>query len=282
MPRFPFSAAFLAPAAALVFLTANPSNDADVRLSGGRATVFDETLRAFSFSARGLSEDESQMFFQGSRLFNRDFVSGLGPFYNTRSCLGCHFMDGRAEPPRPGQAAISLVLKLSLPGKGLHGEPIPEPRYGNELSPLANDEFAEEGKVFVEYETISGKYGDGSSYALSKPKYRIQALGYGDPASNVLISPRIAPALVGLGLLEAVPEKTILAFAEEQTALGLRGRPNRVWDIRKNQFALGRFGWKANEPSIEQQVARALSGDLGITSTLFRKENATVQQRKIR
>lgn len=286
MPRLPLLTMFLAPAVALAFLAANPSNDLEApdqaRLSGGRTTVLDETLRAFSFSARGLSENEAKTFFQGSRLFNRDFVSGLGPFYATRSCLACHFMDGRAEPPASGQPAISLVLKLSVPGKIRHGEPLPEPIYGTELSPLANAGFAEEGKVFVDYENVSGKYGDGSSYLLLKPKIHTSHLGYGDLASNVLFSPRIAPALIGLGLLEAVPEKTILAFAGEQTSLGLRGKPNRVWDYRKNRFALGRFGWKANEPSVEQQVAHALSSDLGVTSELFPEENVTAVQRRKR
>lgn len=275
MPRSSFFKAFLAPALTLALFSANEN-------SGGRTTVFDETLRAFSFAARGLTEDESKTFFQGSRLFNRDFPSGLGPFYAARSCLACHFMDGRAEPAKSGQPAVSLVLKLSLHGKGAHGEPIPEPVYGNELSPLAKDDFIEEGTVFISYEPVPGKYDDGSPYELLKPKLGIQNLGYGPLATNVLFSPRIAPALIGLGLLEAIPEKTILGFAGEQAALGLRGKPNRVWDRRKNQFALGRFGWKANEPSVEQQVARALSSDLGITSALFRMENATFIQKKIR
>ena len=86
-----------------------------------------------------------------------------------------------------------------------------------------------------------------------------------------MISPRIAPATVGMGLLEAVPEERILGLADPDDADGdgISGRANMVWDVRSASLALGRFGWKANQPTVEQQTAGAFHGDIGVTSTLF-------------
>ncbi|MEJ7798802.1 MAG: di-heme oxidoredictase family protein [Solirubrobacteraceae bacterium] len=112
------------------------------------------------------------------------------------------------------------------------------------------------------------------------------------------ISPRVAPAVFGVGLLEAVPETTILqhADARDSDRDGISGRPNRVPDPsseatvlsegdaasrrptrvpdpRSQATALGRFGWKANVPTVEQQNAGAFNGDIGITSPIFVDEN---------
>ena len=97
---------------------------------------------------------------------------------------------------------------------------------------------------------------------------------------DTLVSPRVAPAVVGMGLLEAIPESDILAAADpgDEDGDGISGRANMVWDVRRGQTALGRFGWKANQPTVEQQTAGAFLGDLGITSTLFPEENCTAPQ----
>ena len=83
---------------------------------------------------------------------------------------------------------------------------------------------------------------DGEKVVLRVPKIQFMALQFGELGTNVMISPRIAPAMVGLGLLEAVPEETILAIAREQEKLGVSGRPNYVWDYEAEQTVLGRFG----------------------------------------
>ena len=97
---------------------------------------------------------------------------------------------------------------------------------------------------------------------------------------DVMMSPRIAPHMVGLGLLEALAEDTILSAADPDDADedGISGRPNWVFDVRLGDLALGRFGWKANQPSVEQQNAGAFLGDLGITSELFGNESCTSVQ----
>ena len=84
--------------------------------------------------------------------------------------------------------------------------------------------------------------------------------------------------MVGMGLLEAVPEEIILRIAKEQEKVGMAGKPNTVWDMENEQMVLGRLGWKANQPSIRQQTAAAFFGDIGATSYMFPEENCPAVQ----
>jgi CxxC motif-containing protein (DUF1111 family) len=92
-----------------------------------------------------------------------------------------------------------------------------------------------------------------------------------------MMSPRIAPQLPGVGLLEVVPEGDIMALADadDRDGDGISGRPNLVWDFLANEVRLGRFGWKANVPTLLQQNASAFLGDIGITSSPFSDTNCT-------
>ena len=116
---------------------------------------------------------------------------------------------------------------------------------------------------------MAGSYGDGSAYSLQVPSYTFDGWNYGDPSAELYVSPRMGPPVMGLGLLEAVPETEILANVHEPDADGVHGVPNYVWDATTHAQALGRFGWKANQPSTLQQTAGAFVGDIGITSSLF-------------
>jgi CxxC motif-containing protein (DUF1111 family) len=125
----------------------------------------------------------------------------------------------------------------------------------------------------VSYVETPGSYDDGEAYSLRTPTYSITNLNFGPLSSGEMISPRLAPQTVGLGLLEAVDESTILAFA---AANG--GKPNYVWDLQQQRMALGRFGWKANQPSLEQQALAAFRNDIGITNSLFPTKNCLPAQ----
>ena len=115
---------------------------------------------------------------------------------------------------------------------------------------------------------------------LRRPSYAIEDIAFGPLDPAVLISPRIAPSTFGMGLLEAIPRERILALADPDDADGdgVSGRPNMVWDIRQGQFVLGRFGWKAGQPTVEQQAAAAFRDDIGITSSLFSEQNCPPAQ----
>jgi CxxC motif-containing protein (DUF1111 family) len=102
----------------------------------------------------------------------------------------------------------------------------------------------------------------------------LQDFGYGEPAEPLLMSPRVAPAIFGLGLLEAVPERTLEALADpaDSDGDGISGRVNHVRELTRGRLAPGRFGWKAEQPSVLQQSAGAFLGDMGLSSTFFAGE----------
>src|SRR5690606_27851318 len=91
----------------------------------------------------------------------------------------------------------------------------------------------------------------------------------------------VAPHVIGLGLLEAIKEQDIRAHAARQAkeGKGISGRPNRVWDEHRQDWVIGRFGWKANVGSVAHQTAAAFNGDLGITSKLFPLEECMPAQK---
>ena len=155
-----------------------------------------------------------------------------------------------------------------------------EPTYGGQLQDMANPGVAPEAKVRVSYSTQQVSFADGTQVELRKPSLVISQLGYGDLHPDTLFSARIAPPMIGLGLLEAIPEAAILANAdpEDSDGDGISGRANRVWDREQQRTVLGRFGWKAGQPTLNQQNAHAFAGDMGLTSTLIAHDNCTAAQ----
>jgi CxxC motif-containing protein (DUF1111 family) len=255
------------------------------QLSGGETTVFNTSEEAFGFFAPTLTFDQQSDFGVGNSFFRQSWVSapssttardGLGPFFNAHSCSSCHFKDGRGRPPAfDGEDRAGLLLRLNIAGQNPNGTGFPDPVYGNQLQDHAILGQTPEGLYTISYQPVTETYADGSTVVLQKPTYTINNLGYGPLASSLLISPRVANQIIGLGLLEAISESTILGFADENDANndGISGKPNYVYDVASNSIKLGRFGWKANQPNIKQQVASALIGDMGITSSMFPNES---------
>lgn len=251
-------------------------------------TVSDATIHAFAQPLPGLDDAGRRAFFVGNAFFNDPWVTapsstagrdGLGPTFNATSCAACHFKDGRGAPPLAGRPERpGLLVRLSVIDSA--GRPGPHPAYGDQIQDHAILGVPPEGKVAIAWEPVAGAYGDGTAYTLHRPAVTLSQLAFGPlvPAADaaaptgagvtVALSPRTAPAVFGLGLLEAVPEAAIVARADpdDADADGISGRPNRVPDGRGGGRALGRFGWKAGQPSIEHQAAAAFVGDIGITS----------------
>jgi len=263
-------------------------DDPGEELLGGNTTVYINSVNAFGLSVPGLSDEGDAQFVIGNSFFRTNWVTGpsstsavdgVGPMLNARSCSGCHNLDGRGTPPDPGGTFNSMLMRLSIPGTGTHGGPNPHPQYGDQLSNKSIAGVKPEGDVRVTYTEITGHYPDGTTYTLRKPHYEFIDLNYG-ALTGALMSPRVAPQMPGLGLLEAIPESTILANADPDDAdkNGISGRPNYVWNVARGKKELGRFGWKANQPTLEQQIAGAFLGDMGLTSTLFPEENLTGDQ----
>jgi CxxC motif-containing protein (DUF1111 family) len=282
--------ATLAGIAASVFAAAVSDGPLGER-TGGEGTVYAEGRNAFSFPLATLSDEERTRFVIGNSFFRRNWVEapastrardGLGPHFIARSCGGCHVQDGRGAPPPPdsGEQPVGLLLRLSVPGLGPHGGVLPEPTYGDQFNTLAVQRVNPEGRVTISYRELRGAFADGTTYVLRQPMYGFEDLGYGPMAFDVMVSPRIAPHLAGVGLLDAVPEAAILANQVQQAALAgpIKGVANRVWDAFGRDVRIGRFGWKANVATLAHQTAAAFVGDMGVTSSAFPEESCTPVQ----
>jgi CxxC motif-containing protein (DUF1111 family) len=226
----------------------------------------------------------------GNNFFNDNWVTapasttardGLGPLFNAQSCSSCHFKDGRAEPPSvESPEERGLLLRLSVVGTDEHGGPAPHPAYGGQLQDRAVNGVAPEGTIAISSSEVRGAFDDGTPYTLSAPEYAVADAAYGALSADTMISPRIAPPVFGVGLLEAVPDRTVreLADAQARAGEGISGRPNLVWSPATESMELGRFGWKANQASVEDQTAGAFLGDVGITSRLHPDQDCTFAQ----
>jgi CxxC motif-containing protein (DUF1111 family) len=99
--------------------------------------------------------------------------------------------------------------------------------------------------MVIEYAKVPVELADGAAVHLRAPSYRIADLAYGPLHPEAMLSPRVAPPMIGLGLLEAVADEDLLAHADPADADGdgISGRPNRVWSAEQGRVMLGRFGW---------------------------------------
>ena len=245
---------------------------------GGETTRTDITRNAFSLPAPSLSNTERRTFEVGDSFFTQNWVSapastegrdGLGPTFNAFACSSCHLHDGRGAPPDEPDN-LGLLLRLSIPGAGPLEGPLPHPDYGGQLQVRSLPGVPPEGRMALSYEYIEGAYGDGEPFELRLPTYSIAEPAFGPLGDDLLMSPRLAPQIVGMGLLEAVPAAVIRSAADpdDSDGDGISGRANEVAGV-DGEITLGRFGWKAGRATVEQQVAAAFAGDIGITSPLF-------------
>ena len=257
----------------------------------------------------GLSAEQKKLFREGEKVFNtfwlavpNDLISqwwdlsrpgpgggewGLGPSFLATSCVSCHVQAGRGKAPDAGGGQVFMQsLRLSIPGEGPDGGPNPDPHYGVQIQSFdtvqRKDKTARagEGDVHVSWEKHSFRFADGSTVELRKPVIQIKHLNFGPLAEGVMMSLRNSQAIFGLGYLEAVSESDILALAELQKSQGLNGRPNYVRDDINDKMAIGRFGWKANQPGIQQHIANAFLADIGITSSLYPEQNCPPVQKE--
>ncbi len=258
-------------------------DDLMVEASGGEGTTGASNQEAFGMSARNLTDGERRDFAVGNSFFTQNWVTapssteardGLGPLLNGQACASCHVRDGRGTPE---EGEPGLLFRLSVPGEG---GPVPEPVYGNQLQDRSILGVPAEGQMLRLYVEEPGVFADGETYSLRRPMYEFDDLAYGPISVEVEVSPRLAPAVIGAGLLEAIPEDGIVGASDPEDADGdgISGRPNWIKDPTSGETTLGRFGWKANVASVERQVAGAFIGDIGITSHIFPDQNCTETQ----
>ncbi len=248
---------------------------------------------AFSQPSGNITFEDELTFKVGNGLFRKLWVSspsstlasdGLGPLFNARSCQRCHIKDGRGHPPEDvDDNNVSMFLRVSImdpdgvPDDAAIAEivdyvaTLPDPTYGTQLQDFAVQGHASEYALGITYREETVTLADGTEVSLRHPTYAADNLGYGPLAEGAMLSPRVAPQMIGLGLLEAIPAADILANADPDDIDndGISGRPNIVWSVEYDKPMLGRFGLKAGNPTIMQQSAEAFAGDIGISGPLF-------------
>ena len=225
----------------------------------------------FMQMAYGMGYDNGQPFMLGRRLAHTEFTNGkhdesdengifdemvgkAGPNYVNSSCVQCHTRNGRAPVAAIGEPLTKWVFKVGDSAGN------PSPTIGRVLQPNGvNGLSSGEGNVYISSFTETN--------GLRKPNFQFER---GAPAQY---SARIAPQLVGMGLLEAIPEASILALADENDGNGdgISGKAQKVTDPVTGQVRLGRFGYKAATFSVRHQVASALNTDMGVTTSVLPK-----------
>lgn len=243
------------------------------QLPGGAATVSGDLGRdAFSRPSANMSFERELDFHLGQALFDKLWVAspsstkasdGLGPLYNARSCQACHVRDGRGQV----SGGPGLVLRV---GRVRDDGVLPDPLFGLQIQDSAAPGLRPEASVRMTYTETEVALNGGEVAVLLRPDYRLDAV-QGALHSESALSPRLAPQMIGLGLLEAIPEAEILAYADPDDRDGdsISGRPNRVADLETGHEALGRFGWKAGAASVLDQTVSAFASDIGISSPLL-------------
>ena len=248
----------------------------DLLPAGGATTIDDRSSLAYRQPAPNLDADQLELHLTGDATFEATFVTapapvngGLGPLFNHVSCASCHINDGRGHSDLSTERGSPALVRLSLPT----GEPdapggsVPVPGMGTQLQDHAVFGHTPEAAVALAWVEETATYGDGIPYNLRRP-----ALTF-DPAlpDDAMTSMRQAPPVFGLGLLEAIDEETLRALADPDDADGdgISGRVNMVWDVAAGAARVGRFGHKANNPTLRQQGAGAYANDMGVSNRVF-------------
>ena len=230
---------------------------------------------AGSFIA-GLTQNQRAYFSAGVAEFSQvDAVKdGLGPRFNAESCAQCH-----AQPATGGSSPLVNPQVAAATDQGAANQvpffittngPVREARF-----PLTQDLRNRDGGVHDLF-IISGR-GDASGCNLKQPDFQGAA-----NAHNLVF--RIPTPVFGSGLIESIPDSTILAQVNAQTdvkrRLGIGGRPNRFTNSNiagapntsGNDGTVTRFGWKVQNKSFEIFSGEAYNVEMGVTNENFPNE----------
>ena len=228
-----------------------------------------------------LPQDAKGLDFEiGRALFERQWAAapsstqaadGLGPLFNARGCNACHPGGGRGVAfDKVGKTLPALLFRLG--GHGSAATEAGDPVYGQQIQISSVAGLAAEGEASVTFDESTVTLADGTVVQLRKPVVHLDHLASGALAPGTVVSPRLATAIHGIGLLEQIPENEILAHAdpEDRDGDGISGRPNQILDPMTGKLALGRFGWKAGQATLAAQDGKALDLDIGLSNPVFR------------
>jgi len=289
-------------------------DSASAALPGGEGSTAFLPFPSYDKPFANLPENARADFYAGKALAEQPWIKapttttardGLGPIYNARTCLSCHIRGGRGRMPDSGGELRQGIVRLSLSPQASEQHAnslsllgvIPEPTYGDQLQTqsvslahqlrqkAAKTEFSKtdvppEAYVKIVWHERNFSYPDGATANLRKPLIELTNQGYGELHQDTRFSLRNAPPIHGMGLLERIPQSSIDSIADPQdnNRDGISGRVNQVWDVEAKQTRPGRFGLKANRPSLAMAVAGAFANDVGISNPLFSESPCTPKQ----
>lgn len=260
----------------------------DETLSGGLGSVSydyaDNGLFMFQQPHTNVGMQNMQRFVEGRRLVHTSYTTGnhnepgndrylpavglQGQRFNQSACIGCHVNNGRSPAPfAVDQLLDSMSVRVAA--LGANGQQLPHPQYGttvqmNAVSTTGTPQNWGRNVRVGGFETRTVKLADGTVVELRKP-----GLAFEGPVPEVF-SLRTAQPMIGAGLLEAVPEATILARVRAAPdADGVQGVANFVFDPESGVVRVGRFGWKASKATLRHQTAAALLADMAVTSPVY-------------
>ncbi|MCB1143611.1 MAG: thiol oxidoreductase [Leptospiraceae bacterium] len=255
----------------------------DPRFPGGDTTGFDRSLNAFNKLAKNTQDqDRILKFGKGNKVFKAVWsensegeFSGLGPFFQSSSCNGCHFLSGRGKRKVGFETKFSSAI-FKIGTNENFSSTLQHPIYGNQIQENSTSpQILPKAKPEVSYQTITGQFPDGEPYQLEKPILSVRDWNYGDPG-NYVASMRVAPFLIGLGLLSAIREEDLKKWEDpdDKNGDGISGRIN--WIKSTEVPKIGRFGWKASFASVSDITINALGEDMGILNSSFLKSNCPI------
>ncbi|QSQ26270.1 c-type cytochrome [Pyxidicoccus parkwayensis] len=257
--------------------------------SGGRTTqnqpMSNEPDNRFLQMALNMAPVNAQPFVEGRRLHHTNFGDGshseqpnpvyteqagkLGPNFVSTSCISCHVQNGRGLPPTTLNTTLgNYVMKVGNASGGA------DAFLGYRLQPRRTSGTPEANVTITGWTNTNGTFSDGTAYQLRKPAYGFTNV------TPTNYSARITPQLVGMGLLEAVPESAVAALSDpnDSNGDGISGKMQTLRDPETGATRLGRFGWKAGAAKLKHQIADALVNDMGVTSPIFTSMDCGPQQ----
>ena len=263
---------------------------------GGDTGISISSAESYSKPSSNLTASRKGSFFIGNAFFKQPWViapastdsrDGLGALFNVAACQSCHIKDGRGHAPmNADDDADSLLIRLSMPAttdeqrQQLQDsliEKVVHPMYGGQLQDRGIQGVPAEARISVQWTDKPVTFADGYVETLRSPTFNLTKPGYGELDDELMISPRVALPMIGLGLLEQIPDDAIKNQAMKSKG-DISGKFNWVMDPQTGKNALGRFGWKAGQTRLITQNQSAFNEDMGLTSNIRPNESCMPTQ----
>ena len=264
---------------------------------GGDTGISITSAESYSKPSSNLTASRKGSFFIGNAFFKQPWVvapastdsrDGLGALFNVAACQSCHIKDGRGHAPMNAEDdADSLLLRLSMPAttdeqrQQLQDsliEKVVHPMYGGQLQDRGIQGVPAEARIAVQWTDKLVTFADGHVETLRAPTFNLTNPGYGAFDDAMMVSPRVALPMIGLGLLEQIPDDDIKKQANNKGNSDISGKFNWVMDPQTGKRALGRFGWKAGQTKLITQNQSAFNEDMGLTSNIRPHESCMPTQ----